>query len=154
MSKHDANDPPGKSEAKKERVLHTRVSVSLEDELKERANQLGVSVSNLVRNVLLNAFEMVEEIVADGSRVARAAKGRERSGAGSSSSVAASDIEEVLGWQTLVLNINALCSTCNDILPKGQSAAVAVYSGGGRSHDRFLCRSCLNKLSGGESSDV
>ncbi len=151
MNKPDVSDPPSKSEAKKERVLHTRVSVSLEDELKERANQLGVSVSNLVRNVLLNTFEMVEEIVADGSRVARAAKGRDRTGA---SSVAASGAGEILGWQTLVLNLNAICSTCNDILPKGQSAAVAVYSGGGRSQDRFICCSCLNKLSGREESDV
>ena len=37
---------------KKERVLHARISDSLDQELKERASSLGVSVSNLVRNVL------------------------------------------------------------------------------------------------------
>src|SRR4051812_34307346 len=66
-------DPP--DEDKKERVIHTRVPPRLEAELKERAADLGVSVSNLVRNVLPHAFGLVGDIVADSAQVARSASG-------------------------------------------------------------------------------
>ena len=56
-------------------MLHTRVPERLEAELKERAADLGVSVSNLVRNVLTHAFGLVGDIVADGAQVARSASG-------------------------------------------------------------------------------
>ncbi len=136
--------------AKKERVLHTRVSVSLEDELKERASHLGVSVSNLVRNVLLNTFEMVEDIVSDGSRVAKAAKGRSSLADQHPASVVPTAAEPI-GWQPLILNLNALCSDCNAILPKGGEAVVAIQSGGGPRSDQFLCKTCLAAKTGSQT---
>src|SRR5688500_11790669 len=96
---------------RKERVLHTRVPEKLENELKERAVELGVSVSNLVRNVLTHAFGLAGDVVADGARVARAATGQPRS---APTADAASN--DVIGWQQLVLQKNAVCSECNDIL--------------------------------------
>ena len=59
----------------KERVIHTRVPESLDNEVKRRAGNLGLSVSNLVRNVLENAFGLVEDIVADSAEIARSARG-------------------------------------------------------------------------------
>ncbi|MEN8181118.1 MAG: hypothetical protein ABFS46_01135, partial [Myxococcota bacterium] len=41
---------------RKERVLHTRVSDRLADDIREVADELRVPVSNLVRNVLEDAF--------------------------------------------------------------------------------------------------
>nr|MBA3463797.1 hypothetical protein [Deltaproteobacteria bacterium] len=66
-------DPPDEPEAK-DRVIHTRVPESLEAHLRERANELGMSVSNLVRNVLGNAFGLVNNVVADSHAIARAAR--------------------------------------------------------------------------------
>ena len=60
---------------KKERVIHTRVPESLEAQLRERAQELGISVSNLVRNVLGHAFGLVGDVVADSHAIARAARG-------------------------------------------------------------------------------
>src|SRR5262245_53293210 len=60
---------------RQERVLHARISESLERELKERARLLGLSVSNIVRNVLASSFGLVEDIVSDGADIARAVAG-------------------------------------------------------------------------------
>ena len=134
---------------RKERVLHTRVPEKLENELKERAVELGVSVSNLVRNVLTHAFGLAGDVVADGARVARAATGQPapapapaRTANAASSTSSAND---VIGWQQLVLQKNALCSECNDILPRGRDAAIAITESGGGARP-ILCLRCLEEL--------
>jgi hypothetical protein len=122
---------------KKERVLHTRVPERLEAELKERAADLGVSVSNLVRNVLTHAFGLVGDIVADGAQVARSAGGARRP----PPPIAPRD---VVGWQPMVLNKNAVCAACNEILARGADAAVAVADvAGGRP---IVCPRCLEEI--------
>ena len=47
---------------KKDKVLHTRIPVELEREIKERADALRIPVSNLVRNVLEDAFALVQHV--------------------------------------------------------------------------------------------
>src|SRR5437870_10213661 len=92
---------------KKEKVIHTRVPESLETHLRQRAEDLGISVSNLVRNVLGHAFGLVGGVAADAHAVARAARG------GAPKPAPASSIDDVLGWQPLVLGKNAVCARCN-----------------------------------------
>lgn len=143
-----------KQNERKERVIHTRISGSLDDELKDKASQLGVSVSNLVRNVLQNTFGLVDGIVADSAQVARSARGGMANVGAQSSSAAANagsaqtphgGEPQILGWQPLVLNVNAICVTCNSILPKGTEAAVAITDAPGARP--MLCNSCLEELS-------
>jgi hypothetical protein len=124
---------------RKERVIHTRVPESLDDEIKAKARRLGVSVSNLVRNVLEHTVELVEEIVTEGAEIARSA------GAGPRRARAAEP--PVLGWQRALLELNAVCDRCNDILPRGTEAAIAVTAGG---PPRFRCLRCLE----GESHEA
>ena len=125
------------ADERKKRVIHTRVPESLDRELRETASNLGVSVSNLVRNVLLNAFGLVGDIVADGARVAESARGANPAPRESSE-------ERVIGWQELVLGVNAVCITCNEVLTKGASAAIAVTEGAGSRP--VLCLTCLKEL--------
>ena len=47
---------------RKERVLHTRISEQLSDDIRRVADDLRVPVSNLVRNVLEEAFGAVERV--------------------------------------------------------------------------------------------
>ena len=146
--KRPPTDPPDDAEPeKKERVIHTRVPESLEAELRERAQGLGISVSNLVRNVLGHAFGLVGDVVADSHAIARAARGDKKAGApvgaatGSAPAAAsATSIEDVLGWQTIVLGKNALCARCNAILPRGKPAAV------GAGTTLVVCPPCLEEL--------
>lgn len=131
---------------KRERVIHARVPESLDDEIKRQAHDLGVTVSNLVRDVLSNAIGLVGDIVSDSAQVARAARGeplkqrpaRRRDGGG-----------QVVGWQVAVLNLNAVCDTCNTILPKGTQAAIGIVDDGPRP---FRCESCLESIRSPQSS--
>jgi hypothetical protein len=136
----------GSGNEKKERVIHTRVPESLDDEIKRRATDLGVSVSNLVRNILQHTVGLVEDIVHDSAEIARSARnakdnlGRSRADRPSHSDTQAAT---VVGWQLVRLNVNAVCDTCNAILTKGSHAAVGIVSGGGSLP--FRCQKCLEE---------
>ena len=131
---------------RKERVIHTRVPESLDDEIKRRAGSLGLSVSNLVRNVLENTFGLVEDIVADGAEIARSARGEMLRGA-----QATTRESKVLGWTVAVLNVNAICERCNAMLPKGARGGIGVVQGNGPAP--FRCQSCLEEVSDVEQRD-
>ena len=124
---------------KKERVIHTRVPESLETQLREKAQDLGISVSNLVRNVLGHAFGLVGDVVADSHAIARAARGDKKRAAAPAPAATVS-IDDVLGWQPIVLGKNAVCAKCNAILPRGRDAAVGVGT------QLVVCTSCLEEL--------
>jgi hypothetical protein len=138
---------------RKEKVLHTRVPDSLDRHIKRRARSLGMSVSTVVRNVLLTTFGLVEDIVNDSADIALAATGehpvphrrsRPRAGASQRSS-------DVLAWQEAVLNLNAVCDRCNTILRKGARVAIGVHE-----HDgprAIICPRCLAELERGDGAD-
>ena len=50
---------------RKERVLHTRISEELADDIRRIADDLRVPVSNIVRNVLEETFSVVERVTDD-----------------------------------------------------------------------------------------
>ena len=135
---------------KKQRVIHTRVSETLDQELRDRAAGLGMSVSNLVRNVLQSTLGLVENIVADTADVARAARGEAALGSTvPAAAPAAAEPGPVVGWQPMVLNVNAVCSSCNGLLPKGSDAAIGV---GGGSSRPIICKTCLEEISSDASN--
>ena len=127
--------PDPDEDERKERVIHTRVPESLEAQLRQRAEDLGISVSNLVRNVLGHAFGLVGGVVADSHAVARAARGAVKPVAPAEAST-----DDVLGWQPLVLGKNAVCARCNALLPKGSDAAIGITES---TTTRFIvCTAC------------
>ena len=130
---------------KKEKVIHTRVSEMMDQQLKDRAASLGVSVSNLVRNVLTNTFGLVEDIVNDSASLARSARGEPRPAAAAAPAPSGED-DTVVGWQVLVLNLNAICVRCNAILAKGSEAAMAISTSGAPRAREFICPTCLKEL--------
>jgi hypothetical protein len=108
----------------KERILHTRIPVALEDQIKRLADRLRVPVSNLVRNMLEDAIEMTKRV-------------RDRMD-GSVTEVK----DDVYGWQELTLNIEAPCSRCQRNLSRGERAHVGLtlHPHVGRV---FICSACL-----------
>lgn len=136
---------------RKERVIHTRVPESLENQLRQRAEDLGISVSNLVRNVLNTTFGLVGGVVADSHAVARSVRGGQAPRPPAPPAVpmppvppSPPSIEDVLGWQPLVLGKNALCARCNALLPRGSDAATGVVETG---DTRFvICQACVQQL--------
>ena len=126
-----------KRQQPKDRVLQARIPEQLDEELRDRAEQLGLSVSTIVRNVLLHTFDLVEGVVIDSSQIARALTGRIAPVSGTDSETA------VIGWQEVILNQNGVCEDCNVILPLGQRAAVGVPTG---PRATFRCMECLAAL--------
>jgi len=55
----------GRRRARKARVLHTRISDSLAEDIRRIADDLRVPTSNLVRNVLEEVFDVVESVSDD-----------------------------------------------------------------------------------------
>jgi hypothetical protein len=138
-------EPPDEepSAEKKERVIHTRVPESLETHLRKRAEDLGISVSNLVRNVLGHAFGLVGGVVADSHAIARAARGDTGTAAPQPPQPPPQQppsFDDVLGWQPIVLGKNAVCVRCNAILPRGEDAAVGLGT------QLVACLACLEEL--------
>jgi predicted DNA binding CopG/RHH family protein len=140
---HTSGDSMGNE--RKERVIHTRVPESLDDEIKRSASNLGLSVSNLVRNVLQNAFGLVEDIVSDSADIARSARGASAAFERTRRARPAAAAPRILGWHLALLNVNAVCEACNAVLPKGTQAGVAVTEGPGARP--FRCAKCLQELS-------
>lgn len=162
---------------KKERVIHMRVDANLDDELRDRASSLGLSVSKLVRNVLQHTFGLVEDVIVDGANVGRAARGepdvpRPAARPGGpfappvppvppvppaqpapqpqQPAVALSlDPLRIIGWQPLVLNMNTICARCNGVLTKGTQAALAVRDTPGPR--AFVCVESLADLAAGQT---
>jgi len=140
MSDDKPDDKSDDRPERKEKVLHTRIPESLETEIKRRANGLGVSVSNLVRNVLQNTFGMIDDIVADSQNIARSA----RDVASLRHERPAAAEPAILGWQPITLNLNAVCDQCNEILAKGTTAHVSVLDGPGKKV--FRCTTCVEEM--------
>jgi hypothetical protein len=125
-----------------EKILHARIPASLDREIRRRANGLGLSVSTVVRHVLLRTFDLVEDIVTDGANLAIALAGEEGRLPPSRSRAASSG--EVLAWQEAILNVNAVCERCNALLPKGGAAAIGIRDGDGAR--AIICGQCLQAL--------
>ncbi len=135
------------AEEKKERVIHMRVEPSLDSELKERAGKLGLSVSNLVRNILQHTFGLAGDVIKDSAQVARSARGEPLAEDDAPTVPERQRPAKVLGWQRFTLSLNALCEQCNAILPKGSEAAIGVLDGAGKRP--VTCITCAEEPSRG-----
>jgi hypothetical protein len=158
-------DPQGRDSSehrprrdRKERVLHTRISDDLADDIRRVAEDLRVPVSNLVRNVLEEAFSVVETVtdnvggliedVVEEAERARERMRQRRSRSGQPEAEAAEPPAsaetppDVLGWQPLILNRSQRCSDCERSLEGGERAYVGVWETGLSPH--FLCPDCAD----------
>jgi uncharacterized protein with von Willebrand factor type A (vWA) domain len=117
----------------KERWLHTRISEALEEALKREARRRRQPVSLLVRNVLEGTLDLVEDIVETSLGAARP-RARRRNGA----------LDDVYGWQELVLNRGAACAQCATSLAAGAEAWRGLTDRPGR--PVFLCHACVDRL--------
>jgi hypothetical protein len=134
-------------DAKKERVLHTRIPAVLEAELKAAAAALRVPVSNLVRTILEDAVAVadratghVENSLERAARSVAAERERLRD------RVKRLDpLSEVVAYQPLIIAALTHCAKCNVVLEPGEDAALGVTNRPGPKI--FVCKSCMPKRS-------
>ena len=123
------------------RWLHTRISESLEDALKREARRRRLPVSLFVRNVLEGALDLVEDIVEGSLHVARRTQSP---AAGERRASADVTLEDVYGWQELILNRAAGCARCATALRAGETAYRGLRDRTGP--PVFLCVACVGRL--------
>jgi hypothetical protein len=139
---------------RKERVLHARISEQLADDIRRLADDLRVPVSNLVRNVLEEAFsaaqrvsvdlgDVLEDVVAEAERAseryqryrARREARRERAAAPEAGSATppaaeaeppADPFARVAAWQAVVIHSPQRCAKTGRTLAAGERAYLGV----------------------------
>jgi hypothetical protein len=139
----------------KDKVLQARIPDDLDEELRDRAATLGLSVSTIVRNVLMHTFNLVEGVVTDSAQLVglspprgQSLSPRERL---ATDPADPAQPQAVIAWQQAALNLNAVCAQCNTLLRKGQRAAIGVPI---TTRPAFLCLECLASLTPGGDDSV
>ncbi len=152
----------GRTRQRKERVLHTRVSDALAEDIRRMAEDLRVPASNLVRNVLEEAFsmveavtenvgELIEDVVDEADRArerirrTRPRRHRERPRADAATRPERGEFPDVIGWQRLFLNQPQDCADCEEALERGQEAyfgLTAAAPAAGKA-STVLCGDCM-----------
>ena len=122
---------------RQERWLHTRISENLEDALKREARRRRLPVSLLVRNVLEGALDLVEDLVETSLGVARRSQDIARA-------ASQAGLDEIYGWQELILNRAAACARCEVELDAGARAYRGLSDRAGS--PLFLCPACVRRL--------
>jgi len=154
---------------RKERILHTRISEELEEDLRRAAEDLRVPVSNLVRNVLEEAVTVVEAVSGEVSgliddvvesaegvaqrlakrpgRDAGARRGRwteaARAARTRAGEPAGAPPAKILGWQAVVLHEAQRCA-CGRELAAGSPAHLALTPAGPAAF--YRCADCITGL--------
>jgi len=153
----DGDDKKGRQDARKERVLHTRVPAVLEQELKRVANAWRVPVSNVVRALLEDALdtldvvgakaegelrEVVEMLASERNRFRRRSSERLSKIPGTEAMDSPAPVEEpasppdplvgAVGVTPMTLVDDAVCGVTGETLPAGSEAYMVLFDDPGR----------------------
>jgi hypothetical protein len=131
-------------EAKKERVLHTRVPAVLERELKRFADNLRVPVSNLVRTILEDALSVADAATENvEGRLRSAAERLEREREKLKKRMEHDPLEGIVAFQEVTLAVPAACAKCSETLPRGAKAHLGIGDVARVGETRvFVCEAC------------
>jgi hypothetical protein len=158
----------GPGRERKQRVLHTRISERLAEDIRDIAEELRVPVSNLVRNVLEEAFavvesvtdnvgDLVEDMVEEAERARHRFRRRSKhaetrswdakadadpgEAETSTDETPRAEFPDVVGWQTLILNRAQSCADCGDPIERGEPGFAGITTSG--LSGVYLCSECV-----------
>jgi hypothetical protein len=136
------SEPEGEArDAKKERVLHTRVPAVLERELKRFADNLRIPVSNLVRTILEDALSVADAATENvEERLRRAAEHLEKEREKLKKRMEHDPLAGIVAFQQVTLAVPAACAKCARTMPSGSRANLGI--GDGPEGRVFVCESC------------
>lgn len=120
-------------ELRKDRLVQTRVDRRLDGVLREEARRRRMSVSNLVRGILEDAFGLADPDVGP------------LLGGGAESARESSTLDHVFAWNAVVLGKDARCSRCNAEVFAGDSAFIGL-SEDPEAERVWLCGDCGEAL--------
>lgn len=123
---------------RKDKLIQTRVGDELDETLREAAKRERVSVSQLIRNVLEDTFDLVDNVVSEATHLGRTVK-RDAQRIAASARGAKREPAAVDAWQDVVLARAAECAVCGKSLAAGARAQAGLM--GDPSAPRlFRCR--------------
>ena len=143
-------DPPP---PRKDRLIQTRVPRDLESTLKREARRQGVTVSQLIRNVLAGAFDLVEDVVADVDQIVtdsvalahQVSRGARRIAGSARGEDGTSPLVGVDAWNRVILNRDATCNGCGAKIAKGKEGYAGLGGQSGRIR-AWLCDRCIETI--------
>ena len=140
-----SGDSKDSKDAKKERVLHTRVPAVLERELKRFADNLRVPVSNLVRTILEDAVSVADAATENvEERLKKAAKTLEKERERIKKKMEHDPLEGIVAFQEVTLAMPARCAKCGRELARGERAHMGIGDSPSPPGRRtFVCAECL-----------
>lgn len=113
---------------RKEEFLGARVPKELRNRVIERANELGIPVSILIRNILEDAFS--------GDKAPQSSQ--------TGSSAENKKYTELLGWEQITLNKSIVCHHCGSDMNQGDNAHFGIGDPKGR--QIVICEQCSKAL--------
>ncbi|HTY16186.1 MAG TPA: hypothetical protein VMH82_00515 [Myxococcota bacterium] len=149
---------------RKDRLVQTRVPRGLESTLKREARRRRLTVSHLIRNILEDALQLVDDVVAnvdeivtdsvelarrvqrDARRVAHAVRGAADSeGPADAEGAPDAALDPIDGWIHAIPNRPVTCSRCGEAIAGG-TEAWAGLTGDPSSARPWLCPRCRDAL--------
>lgn len=142
---------PLPADERKDSIIQARVPEELSEQLHAEAKRKRVTVSQLIRNVLEDTFDLVDDVVAStrtlGEVVARDARRIAESARGQREPVVRDALRTVDAWQEVIANrTDTHCAQCDQPLQRGQMVLRAV-GGDPRHGTLWLCRACGSRIS-------
>jgi predicted DNA-binding protein len=140
---------PLPADERKDSIIQARVPEELSEQLQAEAKRKRVTVSQLIRHVLEDTFDLVDDVVAttrslgevvkrDARRIAESAKGQRAAAA----LVREPDarLDTVDAWQEVIANREVECARCGKAIIRGEHVLLGL--GGDEGRDKlWLCAS-------------
>jgi hypothetical protein len=141
------------SSPRKDRLIQTRVPRDLESTLKREARRQGLTVSQLIRNILGSAFDLVEDVVADVDQIVtdsvalaqQVSRGARRIAETARSEDSANPLATVEAWNRVVLNRDVTCTECRVQIVKGEEGYAGLREQAGPIR-AWLCSRCIETI--------
>src|SRR5882757_5903404 len=110
------------------KVVHTRVSDEMYDQLSKNAKKRRVTISNLIRNIVEDSLDLSGEVFGLVDEKLRKKLHRE---------------DAILGYQTITLSKDTVCDFCGKDVTKGISVNLAFLENS--SKKLTVCDDCKKK---------
>lgn len=135
---------PMPADERKDSIIQARVPEELSEQLQAEARRKRVTVSQLIRHVLEDTFDLVDDVVAttrslgevvkrDARRIAESAKGQSpRVGAARAPAPGDARLDTVDAWQDVIANREVVCAQCGKAISRGERALLGLGGDDGR----------------------
>ena len=133
------------SHERKSRLIQTRVAADLDSALRKEAQEKRLTVSQLIRNVLEDSVQLVDDLVSETGRLTETMRRDARRIAASARGLPDDEskgaVDRVFAWQDVRLNQKARCARCETAMARGQDAVLGLCDDP-RLGRVFLCPKC------------